>query len=237
MTQKIIQDHWMTIGTDNKAGNVFTKSGKVRSGAKGIGRFALDKLGDIAQLYTVFDRSTEAIKREPSRDDEAHNGYYWSVNWSDFEQEEVQPGEKKTKTLDEVNALLEPYSAKLMESISEIDDEKFVKLLESYNRTTGTIIKISNLRDVWSTALVDQIYDDLELLVPPQESSSFDIHLFSSLDKDKFGKVENSPCDDYDYKLVAEASANQNVNIKVFRNEYDVASIDCLLYTSPSPRD
>lgn len=35
MTQKIIENHWMTIGTDNKVNNVFTKTGRVRAGAKG----------------------------------------------------------------------------------------------------------------------------------------------------------------------------------------------------------
>lgn len=40
----------MTIGTDHKAFDVFTKSGKVKSGAKGIGRFALDKLGGKYQM-------------------------------------------------------------------------------------------------------------------------------------------------------------------------------------------
>ena len=42
MTQNIIRDHWMTIGTDNKTNSIFTKSGRVKAGAKGIGRFALD---------------------------------------------------------------------------------------------------------------------------------------------------------------------------------------------------
>jgi hypothetical protein len=36
MNQKIIRDHWMTIGTDIKAVEVFTKTGRVKAGAKGI---------------------------------------------------------------------------------------------------------------------------------------------------------------------------------------------------------
>ena len=45
MTQSIIRDYWMTIGTDNKTNDVFTKLGRVKAGEKGIGRFALDKWG------------------------------------------------------------------------------------------------------------------------------------------------------------------------------------------------
>src|SRR5690606_22892872 len=54
MTQNVIRDHWMTIGTDNKSNNVFTRTGRVKAGAKGIGRFALDKLGSKCEMTTIF---------------------------------------------------------------------------------------------------------------------------------------------------------------------------------------
>jgi hypothetical protein len=52
MTQAVIEKHWMTIGTDNKTNDIFTATGRVRAGAKGIGRFALDKLGDCCEMTT-----------------------------------------------------------------------------------------------------------------------------------------------------------------------------------------
>src|SRR3989344_4198421 len=45
MTEKVIRDHWMTIGTSNKLNDFRTKNKRIKTGAKGIGRFALDRLG------------------------------------------------------------------------------------------------------------------------------------------------------------------------------------------------
>jgi hypothetical protein len=61
MTQAVIEEHWMTIGTDNKTNDIFTATGRVRAGAKGIGRFALDKLGDCCEM------TTKPKSKEPSR--------------------------------------------------------------------------------------------------------------------------------------------------------------------------
>jgi hypothetical protein len=32
MTQAVIEEHWMTIGTDNKTNDIFTATGRVRAG-------------------------------------------------------------------------------------------------------------------------------------------------------------------------------------------------------------
>ena len=45
MTKQIIEDYWMTIGTDNKKTDYISLKGRIKSGEKGIGRFALDRLG------------------------------------------------------------------------------------------------------------------------------------------------------------------------------------------------
>jgi len=45
MTEEVIDNHWMTIGTNNKLEDYITTSGRIKAGAKGIGRFALDRLG------------------------------------------------------------------------------------------------------------------------------------------------------------------------------------------------
>ncbi len=100
MTQNIIRDHWMTIGTDNKANDIFTKKGRVKSGAKGIGRFALDKLGSKCEMTTIF--NPDPLIHKPDTDIDGnltnYNGYNWVVNWEDFEGD--------YKTIDKVGAVL-----------------------------------------------------------------------------------------------------------------------------------
>ncbi len=46
MTPDTIIKHWMTIGRSTKKTNFISKSGRIQTGAKGIGRFALDRIAD-----------------------------------------------------------------------------------------------------------------------------------------------------------------------------------------------
>ncbi|WP_294966934.1 ATP-binding protein [Sulfurimonas sp.] len=86
MTEQIISNHWMTIGTNNKEFDIFTKSGRVKAGAKGIGRFALDKLGDKCEMITKFNPETH--KDIDNKGNETnYKAYLWEVNWKDFEGE------------------------------------------------------------------------------------------------------------------------------------------------------
>lgn len=221
MTQNIIRDHWMTIGTDNKANDIFTKQGRVKSGAKGIGRFALDKLGSKCEMTTIF--NPDPLVHLPDTNIEGqktnNTGYNWVVNWEDFEGE--------FKTIDKVGAILtgiQTISIKeeLLNKLPEID---LLKIKSEKEFKYGTILKISELRDNWEDFFVEQVFSDLEVLVPPKEAGGFEIFVFSSLTPNKYGEVLGSVCDDFDYKLVATADENQNVNIRIYRNEYNVELI------------
>ncbi|MEZ4722203.1 MAG: HAMP domain-containing sensor histidine kinase [Flavobacteriales bacterium] len=220
MTQKIIRQHWMTIGTDNKAYDVFTKSGRVKAGAKGIGRFALDKLGTKCEMITVFNPKNHDPDIDEKGNETSFTGYLWRVNWDDFEGE--------FKTIEKVEADLDGLtSGSLLEAIEPLDLDMDLKTIETKaDFQYGTVLKISGLRDNWEDYYVTQVYSDLEVLVPPKESGEFQIFLYSSLQRDKYGEVFGSVCDDFDYKLTAHADENQNVTVKITRNEYDLELID-----------
>ena len=49
-----IKKHWMHIGKSNKRYDLIDSNNKVRvqAGAKGVGRFALSRLGKSIQLYS-----------------------------------------------------------------------------------------------------------------------------------------------------------------------------------------
>lgn len=221
MTQNIIRDHWMTIGTDNKANEIFTKQGRVKSGAKGIGRFALDKLGSKCEMTTIFNPDPEVHKPDTDYNGNrtSYTGYNWHVNWEDFEGE--------FKTIDKVGAILNGLNSASLkdELLKRLPDIELQKIESEKEFKYGTILKITELRDNWEDFFVEQVYNDLEVLVPPKEAGGFEIYVYSSLYPNKYGEVLGSICDDYDYKLVAIADENQNVKIKIFRNEYDVELI------------
>lgn len=60
MNEQTITSSWLTIGTDYKEREPLSRNGRIRTGAKGIGRFALDRLGHIGIIETFV--STEGIR-------------------------------------------------------------------------------------------------------------------------------------------------------------------------------
>ncbi|AXA93464.1 ATP-binding protein [Massilia sp. YMA4] len=229
MPQDIILNYWMTIGTDNKLYDYRTKSERVKSGAKGIGRFALDKLGAKCVMTTIPD-----IKRYSGA---VFPGSVWTVDWRDFE--------GVRKTIDAVTANLETLeNSNLILSTSSTEDEfdlarlwAQLKGLEYATKDNlperkdfddfyhGTVLKITDLHDDWNSELVTQVYEDLEILVPPKDIENFRIFLLSSLEPDRYGEILGPDCEDFDYKVEAKATADQEVEITVYREEYDFEKI------------
>ncbi len=219
MTEQIILDHWMTIGTDNKANDIFTKTGRVKAGAKGIGRFALDKLGDKCEMLTKFNLS---IHKDIEEDGKVSKNvaYLWEVDWRDFEGAFKTIGEVEANLIGEKEVDLKKYI------LDKIGDKSVEKIINEFSFEYGTVLKISGLRDNWDDFYIEQVFNDLEVLVPPKEDSSFRLFLFSEDEKNKYGEIIGSICDDFDYKIVAKADKNQKIKIKIYRNEYDVETIN-----------
>ena len=223
MTRLIIENYWMTIGTDNKSSNYITHNGRIKAGAKGIGRFALDKLGEKCEMLTFFDPNVHDCVDE----DVAVKGYRWNVNWSDFD--------GTGATIDSIGADLEGLTSTYLETIKSLNIPTNIKnLLTKYNAAHGTILRITDLRDIWDEDTVVQLYDDLGVLVPYSEDQDYSIILKASLTPEKYGEVKSAFCDDYDYKLVAHATSDQKVKITIYRNEYNVESIPQSFFRRPN---
>ncbi|HCL3882214.1 TPA: ATP-binding protein, partial [Pseudomonas aeruginosa] len=203
MTEEIIEKSWMTIGTDNKSENYYSsKSGRIKSGAKGIGRFALDRLGEKCTLLTKTEKSDSTL--------------LWKVSWNDFDQQGV--------TIDKVNAELGPSSTNLDKNLENILEENKT-LLPSPAPKKGTHIKISIPRDAWGKLHVERIFQELESLAPPSEAGKFSIFVFSRAHPELFGKISPTACEDYDYKLHAKMDDQGEIELTINRNEIDPSKI------------
>lgn len=224
MTKSIIENYWMTIGTDNKLSNVWTTDGRVKAGAKGIGRFALDRLGGSCEMITFFSRNDRIL----TEDEQDGDGYQWQVNWNDFD--------TPTKTISDVDADLQKISASKFIDQIEAHTKNFPNkwISEFDKKEYGTLLKISDLRDYWDDSAVERAFSDLEVLVPPKETEDFRIIVSSALNPNKYGEVLSTVCDDFDYKLFAKADKDQNINITLYRNEYDIESIPDAFFRRPA---
>ncbi|APU11538.1 hypothetical protein A5M85_14960 [Cellulophaga lytica] len=214
MNNDIIRQRWMHIGTDFKLNDIYTPKGRIRSGAKGIGRFALDRLGDNGEMTTL-----------PKNN---NIGYKWNVDWSDFEKENAIIG-KVTADLFEIESI--NFKAETIKTINDLRIEEVINEIEletDNHFKNGTILKVTNLRDNWNEKNVRRIFNSLEILTPPDGQKEFVIHLFSSAQPNEFGKLDNSDFNDYDYKVQARYlnDEEKNIEITIERNEIDWELLD-----------
>lgn len=198
MTSDIIRNHWMTIGTDAKELDAVSYKGRVKSGAKGIGRFALDKLGRVCEVRTAKKENQSCI---------------WNVNWDDFEGK---------STLDQVRASLEEVDFSFPQSLEDITGKN--EHLYDTNTTSGTIVFISELREFWPRSKISRLFENLKSLLPPYEESDFKISLFSNI-HDDFGPLTYDDYNEFDWKLSASVVGGI-VKLTYYPEEYDRDNFD-----------
>lgn len=203
MTKGIIETCWMLIGTDNKRVEYLSTKKRIKSGEKGIGRFALDRLGSKCKMYTKHD-SEELI--------------LWETDWSIFE--------KSGQIIDDVEAEFsyclgqrfeDVIPAEIKSAISKFADEAEDN---QFSLNKGTLFIISGLRDKWTNREKEKVIDVLGYLIPPVEQQNYTIITQGSLSDDAI-KVDNDITDDFDYKVHAHFDG-EKVIATVFRNEFDL---------------
>ncbi|MEO8234615.1 MAG: ATP-binding protein [Flavobacterium sp.] len=234
MYDKIIQNQWMTIGTDDKLYEHTTEGGRIKTGAKGIGRFALNRLGmltNMTSLPSVLEIEVEKeIHEDPSETPNTkllpnsnNIGFEWTVDWKDFD--------KKGAIVSDVEAVLSVKDNVNLkhEYVNRFSSyPKIKELLEEVNFKSGTVIEITELNDEWNEDKLRKLFGNLEMLLPPEEQSDFGIDLFLLGNLEEFGTLKRAFYDDYDYKLKATYN-NENdktLNIEISRNELDVDSLE-----------
>ncbi len=203
MTKDTIQNCWMLIGTDNKRVEYQSKKNRIKSGEKGIGRFALDRLGEICEMYTKNDLSDKTL--------------YWKTDWRNFE----QPG----KTINEVAVDLDLLDDDLRmflptEIIKNLDsfDEELVNTFK-----TGTILKITNLRDNWTNKAIEKIINMLSYVMPNNHLQDYSLYVMRSFTS-KMEVIENEMINEFDYKLNC-IFDGEYFKVELIRNEFDISKI------------
>ncbi len=196
MSTDIIKKHWMTIGNSSKKRNYVSNKGRIQTGAKGIGRFALDRIGDNCVMYTKS--SNETLE--------------WSVDWSVF-----KDGTPLTNITAELNNVTYSFADFIAQSISS----EFKKLIEEKFKDTGTIFKIQPVRDEWDEKLIGKLKINLSTLVPQEISSIFSIYFFETETKREDAQLIMPSSDGiYDYKVTFSVKGDE-VKTSIVRNEFD----------------
>lgn len=197
MTENIIIKHWMTIGSSSKKTEFTTKKGRIQTGAKGIGRFALDRIADNCNLLTISD--CEHL--------------LWNVDWSVFEF-----GQKITDITAELNTTNIAFS----DFLGQVVNQDVKNLINDKFINTGSIFRLTNLRDTWDTATIDSIKMNLKTLIPPEFKEVFNIYFFESNTSLKDAALlQDTDIFSYDYKIKFRALENGDVSVVINRDEFD----------------
>lgn len=200
MNREILESAWMNIGTDNKEMNIYSpRKNRIKTGAKGIGRFALDKLSFCTQVFTKCE--TEQI-------------YKWEIDWTQFD---------NAKMLNQVEASLEECSGKFERLVKKYleDDYEFVK---EFDWSTGTIIILNPVRELWDRKLYIKVNNNLKNINPLGSVDRFDIMVKNEKYPDLNYETESEGIsrENYDYLIEAVYDGKDCVKITLDRNEIDI---------------
>lgn len=200
MTPEIIMRHWMTIGRSTKKTSYVSKGGRIQTGAKGIGRFALDRIADRCIMLTATN----------------DNRFIWRVDWRDFEKESA---------ITEVTADLDDTDISFSTFTNQMKNSDLIKLIADQFDEHGTIFRLSMLRDKWGQKLISDIKNELTTLIPGELSQSFNIYLFdNSTSIEDAAVLHSDESFSYDYKIEFAVSEDGRTNVKLWREEFDFGS-------------
>lgn len=147
MSTNTIIEHWLNPATPHKRlkkeKNDTTKKGRKIQGEKGIGRFALLKLGRKIQLVT----KTSSEKKET----------YVELDLTKYDDEFLtESGKRKELFLDDIAPLI-----KERDPVDIVPRQITLGRDTKKRRPSGTKIIISSLKGVWSEEKITKVYDDI----------------------------------------------------------------------------
>lgn len=210
MDSKIIEECWMLIGTANKRDNYESTKKRIKSGEKGIGRFALDRLGCDCVMYTKMEGADHTIR--------------WHTDWSEFETTDKNLNEMEAD-IDETDGNLEDYlpqevTTNIREFVDKINEtrEDKISIFEK-----GTIFLIRKLRDQWNKASINKLFDNLQTLLPPKDQDDFFLGAMESL-QSGYQEIKNEISEECDYNMKAEFNGT-DFEVTLRRNELDLNKI------------
>ncbi|MDY0103352.1 MAG: ATP-binding protein [Lentimicrobium sp.] len=221
MNEKIIQNQWMTIGTDHKLYEHTTKNGRIKTGAKGIGRFALNRLGMLTNMITLPNQLD--LDGEELVTNQEKIGYDWTVDWKDFDKVGATVTDVQAVLMTKENTNIKQEFSKQFSSYRKVQET-----IDEINFESGTVIEITELNDDWSEEKLKKLFSNLEMLLPPEEQNDFKIDFFLINNLEEFGTVKRAYYDDYDYKIKSSYNTinGKILKVELTRNELDVDALE-----------
>ena len=201
MTEEVVGSTWMHIGTSDKESNYISAKGRIKTGAKGIGRFALDKLSKYSLMYTKSSKSDYLVR--------------WAMNWEQFAKAELIDDVKA-----ELNQEFKEYEEYIKAEFGECED-----VWRQHDWSTGTMIILTPIREPWSKRLFKKVNTNLNSINPIGSVDRFDVVIKNQYCPEFDYQTERVAIDkdDFDYRIRVEYGGKEKLNVKLLRNEVDLS--------------
>ena len=201
MTEAIVSTTWMNIGTSDKEKNIKSPKGRIKTGAKGIGRFALDKLSKGSLMYTKSEKENYVIK--------------WFMDWEQFANAEL---------IDDVKAEIQLQNS-LYKSLVEEEFKDYAELLKKHDWATGTMLILNPIREPWSKRLFKKANTNLNSINPIGSVDEFEVIISNEYYHDFDYHTEKVAIDkaDFDYRIQVGYDGIETLDVKLLRNEVDLS--------------
>ncbi|MBL7130828.1 MAG: sensor histidine kinase [Candidatus Omnitrophica bacterium] len=163
MSFDIIQKSWVNPASPykflmRKEGKEETKKGRIIQGEKGIGRFAVYKLGSTVEIFT-----------RPEKDNV--DEIYLKSDLSIYDEELIGKKAQKSEEplyLDDIEYSYEIRAPKVIEKKEIVFKNSRVERLDQ-----GTLIRITNLKGHWTGEKIREIFNDCLKLISPFNEAEF----------------------------------------------------------------
>lgn len=160
MTETVVREHWLNPATAIKAKSKLTspktKKNRIIQGEKGIGRFAIFKLGSVASITT---RACGA---------ESEYVMEYDLAFLDLKSDDLQQAtetELSPEFLDEIPITL---TERVPQTFNGSNDD-------GLSSKHGTRIEIKKLRSPWSDKVAKGVFEDIARLQPVVPSTEFEL--------------------------------------------------------------
>ena len=198
MSKTTMKTTWMNIATSDKEKNIYSNKGRIKTGAKGIGRFALEKLSMETKVYTK--NENDALIE-------------WNIDWKQFE---------KLELLNQIKATMDEKDEKYEDIVKKyIGTDEFDKI-KKFNWSSGTLIILSPTREEWNDRLFRKVNTNMQSINPLGSVDTFEVYI-NNIHNKKLNFVSNNlEVQDYDYRIKANYDGDNNIKVLLKRNEIDL---------------
>lgn len=201
MNADIVKSSWMYIGTSEKEYHTISPKGRVKTGAKGIGRFALDKLSRRSLMYTMAQEGGATVR--------------WQMDWDQF---------VNARLLTDIKADMDEISASYEEMVKTVSGDNFDKL-KNHDWSTGTMIILSPVREPWGERLFQRVNSNLQSINPIGHVDKFGVIVHNRFypEYNFITKEVAIAEEDYDYRISVRYDGDRMIRIALLRNEVNMA--------------